>query len=190
MGVFGTTRDPGVLSKYRVRYLGGLPDYPKQRGNSIDLVVRDERFSLLWPDGGSAYSIPYEYVVSVELAPKQLGAARAVLGGLNSRQLNQLNNIHITYILKGRELVLRLEMWTAGITTLSATANRCRKLMDLLHTEGILEKFKGSGAAVQATLGPVVSGADEIRKLAELRDSGILTEGEFQTKKAELLARM
>jgi cell division protein FtsN len=31
---------------------------------------------------------------------------------------------------------------------------------------------------------------EEIRKLAELRDSGILTEAEFQAKKAELLARM
>jgi hypothetical protein len=32
--------------------------------------------------------------------------------------------------------------------------------------------------------------ADQIRKLAELRDAGILTEDEFRTKKAELLARM
>ena len=31
---------------------------------------------------------------------------------------------------------------------------------------------------------------EEIRKLAELRDSGILTEAEFQAKKAELLSRM
>jgi hypothetical protein len=31
---------------------------------------------------------------------------------------------------------------------------------------------------------------DEIRKLAELRDSGILTEAEFPAKKAERLSRM
>jgi hypothetical protein len=31
---------------------------------------------------------------------------------------------------------------------------------------------------------------EEIRNLAELRDSGILTEAEFQTKKGELLSRM
>ena len=31
---------------------------------------------------------------------------------------------------------------------------------------------------------------EEIRKLAELRDSGILTEAEFRAKKAELLSRM
>jgi len=134
--------------------------------------------------------IPYDEVLSVDLAPKQLGAARAILGDLNSRQLNQFNNIHITYNANGHELVVRLEMWTAGITTISATANKSRRFMDLLRTERILEKFKGDGAAVQATQAPAVSGADEIRNLAELRDSGILTEAEFQAKKTELLARM
>jgi hypothetical protein len=37
---------------------------------------------------------------------------------------------------------------------------------------------------------PPASILDEIKKLAELRDSGILTEAEFQAKKVELLARM
>jgi uncharacterized membrane protein YeaQ/YmgE (transglycosylase-associated protein family) len=32
--------------------------------------------------------------------------------------------------------------------------------------------------------------ADQLRKLGELRDSGVLTDEEFETKKAELLARM
>jgi len=58
MGVFGTTREPGVVEKYRVRYLGGLPDYPKQMGD-IEFIVRDDRFSFRstrtpmaeeWPD--------------------------------------------------------------------------------------------------------------------------------------------
>jgi hypothetical protein len=34
------------------------------------------------------------------------------------------------------------------------------------------------------------STTDELRKLAELRDAGIVTEAEFNAKKAELLARM
>ncbi|MGC2192364.1 MAG: SHOCT domain-containing protein [Candidatus Dormiibacterota bacterium] len=37
---------------------------------------------------------------------------------------------------------------------------------------------------------PGASAADEIRKLAQLRDDGILNEQEFQAKKADLLARM
>lgn len=37
---------------------------------------------------------------------------------------------------------------------------------------------------------PSVSIADEIKKLAELKNAGIITEEEFQTKKKELLARI
>lgn len=41
-----------------------------------------------------------------------------------------------------------------------------------------------------APASPPASILDEIKKLAELRDSGIVTEAEFQSKKTELLARM
>jgi hypothetical protein len=45
-------------------------------------------------------------------------------------------------------------------------------------------------ATPSVTPSPAISGADEIRKLAELWDSGMLTEAEFEAKKAELLSRM
>ena len=44
-----------------------------------------------------------------------------------------------------------------------------------------------SGAARMAELSDVV--IDQIRKLSELHEEGILTEEEFVAKKAELLAR-
>ena len=37
---------------------------------------------------------------------------------------------------------------------------------------------------------PIVEIPDQIKKLAELKDQGILTEEEFELKKPELLARM
>ncbi|GEM33820.1 hypothetical protein NN3_48270 [Nocardia neocaledoniensis NBRC 108232] len=43
-------------------------------------------------------------------------------------------------------------------------------------------------AVAQATVAPDL--ADQIKKLAELRDLGLLTDAEFESKKAELLARM
>jgi hypothetical protein len=189
--------EPGVIARYPVTYLGGLPDRPKQMAN-MTFAVREDQFTLgparvlragEWPapDAFQPLDIPYQDVVSVELAAKQLGAARAIIGGLNSRQLNQQNNIHVTYHSAGHELVLRLEMSTTGLTTISATANRCRQLIDLLRAQGILDKFEGSKAAAPSTAGDPVA---QISKLAELRDAGILTEAEFQAKKAELLARM
>jgi len=50
-------------------------------------------------------------------------------------------------------------------------------------TEG-MERAKAPKVTV-----PTISIADEIKKLAELKDAGILTEKEFQAKKKELLAK-
>jgi hypothetical protein len=44
-----------------------------------------------------------------------------------------------------------------------------------------------AGAAAAAPAAPAASMADEIRKLAELRDVGVLTEDEFNAKKRQLL---
>ncbi|MFE6861219.1 SHOCT domain-containing protein [Nocardia sp. NPDC057668] len=50
-----------------------------------------------------------------------------------------------------------------------------------------LKAEAGGGGAQRAPVGDI---AENLRKLGELRDAGLLTEGEFAAKKAELLARM
>jgi len=55
---------------------------------------------------------------------------------------------------------------------------RLRQLIDVVHTPA----SSPAGQAAPST-------ADELRKLAELRSDGILSEEEFQTAKAQLLAR-
>lgn len=53
------------------------------------------------------------------------------------------------------------------------------------HVENfIAARLSGSGPATAPSL------AAQIKELAELRDAGVLTEDEFATKKAELLAKM
>lgn len=53
-----------------------------------------------------------------------------------------------------------------------------------------LPKLQLNSNHAVASNNATTSVADEIRKLAELRDEGILTDAEFQAKKTELLARM
>lgn len=60
---------------------------------------------------------------------------------------------------------------------------------------GSLAPEDGSGYAVQQvrvvqSAPASASGLDDLEKLAKLRDSGVLTEEEFQRKKADILARM
>lgn len=53
-----------------------------------------------------------------------------------------------------------------------------------------IENGRASGAPAPAPVVPQSDASDTLRKLAELRDSGVLTDEEFASKKAEILARI
>ncbi len=57
----------------------------------------------------------------------------------------------------------------------------------LAHLERIRYQPAGGSAAATASAGSVT---DQIKKLGELRDAGLLTDDEFNAKKAELLSRI
>lgn len=74
--------------------------------------------------------------------------------------------------------------------------------MDVLRQNGILKKFAGNrqtaqnmqagetptAGAAQVSNGDVI--LEQIEKLAGLKDKGILSEEEYQQKKAQLLAKL
>jgi TPP-dependent pyruvate/acetoin dehydrogenase alpha subunit len=58
--------------------------------------------------------------------------------------------------------------------------------MDLLRRENILDKLKKSEAPAAQANDPLA----QLEKLSKLKDAGILSEDEFNAKKAELLAKI
>ena len=192
MGLFGGKKEEGVLAKYSVIYLGGIPAYPtKKSGSSIDFKVRSDRFELaptMTSKWFQALDVPYSEVSKFEIAQRQVGTVEGVLGGLNSRQLNQANNIHMTYRAEDRELLLRLEMLT-GVTVMGQ-ASKCMQLMDLLRSHGILDQFAAGHSGPDPAVNAAADIPGQIAKLSGLAAQGILTQAEFEAKKAELLARM
>jgi hypothetical protein len=185
--MFGKKADPDVLVSYSVIYLGGHADYPQKKSSAIDLKLRGDRFDLeptmsskRWFSG---LSIPYSDVVTLEITQRQVSTGESLLGGLNSRQLNQANNIHITY--DGQQMI-RLEM-LSGVTVMGQ-AKKCLELQDRLRIHGITAKFRGTLPAESAQL--TTSVPSQIAQLAELVTSGVLSQDEFEHKKVELLGRM
>jgi hypothetical protein len=182
---------PIAMETYKVTYKGGHPDLPKSRVGEIRLSLTPEAFVLnatmtskkFW----KALTIPYADVGSVEIVARVVSTFEGLAGGLNSRQLNQDNNIHIEYASpNGNWVLLRFEM-LSGITVMGQ-AGKCREFEDRLRALGITRKFKqvvGNTPSVAED-----SVATHITKLAQLRDLGILTETEFNAKKTELLARL
>lgn len=180
------------IAFYTVTYKGGLPEYPQSKVGGIDMEVFSDRIDLLptlatksWFAG---LVLPYSAIVEVKIVERTLGTFEGIVGGLDSRQLNQKNNIHLTFETSTDAiLTLRLEM-LSGITVMGQ-ASKCEELLDRLKSNRLTELFR-------CTPTPQLqdrSSADiplQIERLAVLRDKGILSETEFSSKKAELLARM
>ena len=191
MGLFGKSKEEknqnneGLIVTYTVVYKGGHPEYPKAKVSGLKFSIFDDRFEIQPTNAAKWFTglvIPYNQIKGLRIVERQVSTAEGLLGGINSRQLNQPNNINIEYLLDGQTIILRLEM-LSGITVMGQ-AGKCRELEDRLNTNNIRQKFMKDSTKNQGSSENVV---DQIRKLSELRDSGILTEEEFTNAKSKLL---
>lgn len=194
MGLVRSRREKnaGLIETYGVIYLGGHPEYPKRKAGKIEFKVFDDQFEFTptistkgWFTG---FTIPYKVVLDVQIVQRQVGTVEGLLGGLNSRQLNQPNNIHISYEnADGESVLLRLEM-LSGVTVMGQ-ARKCQEFEDRLRVHNIREKFLlvPDRVVQEKTSGDIPA---QIEKLAALLNKGILSQEEFEAKKTDLLSRI
>ena len=176
-------KDEKPIESYKVTYRGGHPDYPRAKVGAIEFQVFLDRFELKPKMATKWFSplvIPFKDVGDLKIVERQVGTAEGILGGLNSRQLNQANNIHISFSHKGQEILLRLEMLT-GVTVMGQ-AKKCKELEDRLNTNGIRQKFSASQPIQSYDV------VEQLNKLSELHAKGSLTDEEFKDAKERILA--
>jgi hypothetical protein len=178
------------LAKYFVSYRGGLPGHTSSHADDIGFYVTTDCFILQptaaskrWFDG---LTIPYANVLSFDIVERQVSTVEGILGGLDSHQLNQANNIHIGMEMQGQRLVLRLEM-QSGISVM-AQAAKCRELVDVLRVHGIFERVSGGSPDLGRENAP--DPVALITRLSQLHDQGVLSTEEFEAKKTDLLSRL
>ena len=174
------------LESYDVVYKGGLRDLPKSKVGKIRMDLYPDRFTFLPTIGSKKFwpelEIPYSAISDLDIVDRTVNTFEGLAGGLNSRQLNQRNNIHITYAGAEGDTLLRLEM-LSGVTVMGQ-AKKCNELDDRLRNFHVREQFVAS-TRVAASTG--VSLSEELNRLASLKASGVLTEEEFVSAKARLL---
>ncbi len=99
MGFFSTSDEPGLIATYGVVYRGGLPEQPKEKAGKIDFKVFDDRFGLLPTLGTKGWfkglNIPFADVSDFQIVQRTVGTFEGILGGLDSKQLNQANNLQL-----------------------------------------------------------------------------------------------
>lgn len=186
----------GSLMRYHVIYLGGFPKKPNKKSDplSFGLNIMEDCF-IFKPEyatitswyGDEIFTIPYDKVVKFEIIKRQVSTTEALMSSNgDTKSLEQENNIQITYVDdNGSQKMTRVEMLTG--VTVYGQAEKCRELLDLLREHNILDKLNKSESA------PANSGNDtlaQLEKLADLKSKGIISEDEFNSKKAELLAKM
>lgn len=196
MALFGKKAEEGTadaLETYKVVYRGGLPRLPKAKSGEIRMVLTPTEFQFNPTIGSQKYweplHIPYGDVRDLHIVARQESTVEKLLGGPDAHKLDDANNIHIDYVdSAGTAVLLRFEMLTG--LTVQGQAKKCREFEDRLHTHGIRSQFQHVPAQGAATGGTGADIADQITKLAALRDQGLLTAEEFEAKKTQLLDRM
>lgn len=185
----------GGLIRYEVVYRGGHPDFQlgKKKSPYILLDIMPDRFSFL-PQSLSAdwftgFDIAYDTVLDLHIEKRTITTAEILLGAGDSANQEQENVICIIFKAEtGQELTIRAEMLTGG--TIFNQAKKSRELMDLLRQHGILQKIKQKKNINNSQNNDGADVLSKIEKLASLKESGILTEEEFQEKKKALLEKI
>lgn len=187
----------GAIIKYEVTYKGGFPKKPQKKSDAVwfGLNIMEDSF-IFKPElqakkdwfGEENFVIPYDKVTKFEIVKRQVSMTEAMLSSNgDTKSLEQMNNINISYLDdEGAEQMARVEMLTG--TTVYGQAAKCQELVDLLREKKILSKLnKEKSQSVQSTGDDVLA---QIEKLASLKEKGLLSEDEFNQKKATLLEKL
>lgn len=183
----------GAIERYEVTYKGGLPEYKDMKiksGMALGINIMRDRFAITktmaTKDWFNDMDIYYNQIKDIHIEKRTISNTEWILGAGDSANQQQENVICILFERNGQKINVRLEMLTGG--TIYKQATKCKEFMDTLMQEGILDSIKNDSSHKATNNSNDV--LDQIKKLSELKDAGILSEEEFNSKKTELLSKL
>ena len=180
----------GAIARFDVTYISGLSNYPNAKlGSFIGMNIMPEKISFRKTSTSKKwfndFDIFYESILEINIEKRTVSTIEMVLDFKDGINHEQETVICIVYQKDtGEELTLRVEMFT-GITIYRQAA-KCREFMALLRQHGILKKIKQK-KEINDSNDNILG---QIKEIALLKDDGILTEEEFQSKKKALLEKI
>jgi hypothetical protein len=174
----------GLFKQYEVRstaYLGGWSGHAKHHSASNTVVFRKD--GIAYRGFRDIFVIPWDQVTSIEVegpdsASSRVTATRlATLGvfALAAKKKSASAAI-VVEVSSGETAIFHSDKVAAGVVQ--------TKLLP------ITARLSRAATPVQASpegAGPPASVADELMKMAQLRDQGIITNEQFEAQKAKLL---
>lgn len=178
-----TVNDPrqgnAAIGQWKVIYMGGIPGYYGYLGKTWLTLFRDG-FQLM-SDKLGTHSFSYSDVISWEIVKERSSYATA-----NANAFFKPRHIRIEYVDANRQRnTLLLEMIQSIL--LPQNARYCRDMMLLMQQWKIFEQFRSAAPDSNSANASILS---LLENLGELHKAGVLSDKEFEEKKAELMARL
>ena len=165
------------LKSLKVRYTSGLSNLT-QAPKAITMELFSEGFRFYGNNFPELW-IPYNCVSEFKISRDGLSLWRSsTMAYFNDRMIDifYFNN-------EGEKATIKVEIPCPPFIFIPFTVRQ--ELKAVMNEHGIFDKF--ASAKVANSSDEILS---QIEKLAEMHKSGILTDEEFQAKKAELLSRI
>lgn len=158
--------------------------------NSLEGKVRlyEDRVEIQNLLGSKHRTIPYSQIHAVNLdktSSLAKGTAAALTVGMSMAFTNK------------KRLLINAGTETVGLEFRTESLARIRQAIDIMnerihggydyHREGVTVNLQGPTGAAASASDSTSSASDELRKLASLRDDGIISENEFEQKKKQIL---
>ncbi len=181
----------GALSKYSMVYEGGLEQFKPKSSDpcAIGLNILPDRF-VMKPEhgamntwfGDTTYEIPYNKIIEFKTTNRGMGSSA-----------NIESILLISFITdEGKNRRIRLEMLD-GFTYVGQE-QKLREMINFLDDKGIMGLINNKENDNKSQSSNSGNSSDDpiaqLEKLSMLKQKGIITEEEFQSKKAEMLSRL
>jgi hypothetical protein len=172
------------LSILETHYLGGWSGHAKTYTGKLTKALVFDKKGVSLSGISTIFTIPWSDVRDVEVegpesASKRVTVGRALALGVFALAAKkaQKSAVVIVQLKSGEEAIFQTEKFTAG---------EMRAKLVPITTQ--LKKVAAATPNLESAPAPIAgSVADELKKLAELRAEGVLTDEEFATQKAKLL---
>lgn len=179
---------PAVV-KFNVaaNYHGGYPGFPDIIDGGHLYLGQEE---LVWLKLPTVLRIPYADIYDLDLDNFKVSMMRSFLSSGTDNDVHRLKNTVVVICrINGVKQRVKFEVW--GGLSVHAGALNAQKVID--HLAEFRHLFAPEHAAAplpQLTPAAAFSVTDELERLAQMRDRGLLDEEEFRAFKAKLLAKL
>lgn len=175
-----------ILVEQPVSYRGGISKIPYSADKAGICFIFDDR--IIFYDDSIALEILFNKLLTAELDYFQLRGSRAFFAGSHtSRMLQEVKNtVAITY-LDDNDKKQTVKLQIHGALSIPGEAIKAAEFLN--HLLSYSDQFPEE-KPVDSSVGSDNNDLNLLKKLKDLKEAGIITESEFDLKKAEILDRL